>query len=192
MIKSPLDFTVGFCRQFQIAFPPTSDYVNLYNHWAYLQSAAAIMQQDSGDPPNVAGWPAYYQEPQYFEIWINSDTLPKRMALATQLLTSGYSKGSFKLIVDVLAFTAKIPNASDPNKLIDNLLLLLLPMSADSTVKPILKSTLLNGQSSDYYWTDAWNAYVANNNDTINKNYCTNQLKLALSYILNLAEYQLN
>jgi hypothetical protein len=114
------------------------------------------------------------------------------MALATQLLTSGYSKGSFKLIVDVLAFTAKIPNASDPNKLIDNLLLLLLPMSADSTVKPILKSTLLNGQSSDYYWTDAWNAYVANNNDTINKNYCTNQLKLALSYILNLAEYQLN
>ena len=41
-IKSPLDFTVGFCRQFQIAFPPTSDYVNLYNHWAYLQSAAAI------------------------------------------------------------------------------------------------------------------------------------------------------
>jgi uncharacterized protein (DUF1800 family) len=191
-IKSPLDFTVGFCRQFQIAFPPTSDYVNLYNHWAYLQSAAAIMQQDSGDPPNVAGWPAYYQEPQYFEIWINSDTLPKRMALATQLLTSGYSKGSFKLIVDVLAFTAKIPNASDPNKLIDNLLLLLLPMSADSTVKPILKSTLLNGQSSDYYWTDAWNAYVANNNDTINKNYCTNQLKLALSYILNLAEYQLN
>ena len=33
---------------------------------------AQIMQQDIGDPPNVAGWPAYYQVPMFYEIWINS------------------------------------------------------------------------------------------------------------------------
>jgi uncharacterized protein (DUF1800 family) len=191
-IKSPLDFTVGFCRQFEIAMAPASDYVNIYNQWNYLQTFGAFMQQDSGDPPNVAGWPAYYQEPQYYEMWINSDTLPKRMALAVQLSTTGYNRGDYKMILDALAFTAKIPNASDPNKLIDNLLELLLPMGVSASVKPILKTTLLNGQTSDYYWTDAWNAYKANNNDLINKNYCNNQLKLVISFIFNLAEFQLN
>ncbi|MFM9946041.1 MAG: DUF1800 family protein [Bacteroidia bacterium] len=191
-IKSPLEYAVGFCRQFEVSFPVSTDYVNNYNHWAYLQAVGAAMQQDSGDPPNVAGWPAYYQEPQYYEIWINSDTLPKRMGLATLLIYTGYNRGGFKLIVDVLAFAAKIPNTSDPNKLIDNLLLLLMPVAVDASVKPILKSALLNGQSTDSYWTDAWNAYKANNNDLVNKNYWTNQLRLAITYILNLAEFQLN
>ena len=191
-IKSPVDFTVGFCRQFELVFPQASDYMNAYNHWGYMQSVAAIAQQDIGDPPNVAGWPAYYQAPQFYEIWINSDTLPKRMGLATLMTTNGYNRGGYKLILDVLAFTEKIPNASDPNKLIDNLLLLLLPATVSSSVKVILKLGLLDGQASDYYWTDAWNAYKANNNDLTNKNYCTNQLKLVIAYILNLAEFQLN
>jgi len=191
-IKSPLDFIIGYCRQFEITFPLATDYVNQYNHLSYIQSYAAIMQQDSGDPPNVAGWPSYYQEPQFYEIWINSDTLPKRMAIALQLLYTGYNRGGYKLLMDVLTFTSNIPNASDPNKLVDNLLELLLPMPVNSATKAILKAGLLNNQSSDYYWTDAWNAYKANNNDTVNKNYCTNQLKIVISYIINLAEFQLN
>ena len=191
-IKSPVDFVAGFFRQFGIAFPAESDYVKNYDHWNYLQAVTAVMQQDCGDPPNVAGWPAYYQEPQYYEIWINSDTLPKRMGLATLMTTTGYNRGGFKLIVDILAFTASIPDASDPNKLVDNLITLLVSMPVSASVKPILKAALLNGQAQDYYWTDAWNAYKANNNDSVNKNYCNNQLKLAISYILNLAEFQLN
>ncbi len=191
-IKSPLEFSVGFCRQFEIAFPSDTDYVNQYTHWAYVQAFSAAMQQDCGDPPNVAGWPAYYQAPQYYEIWINSDTLPKRMGLATIMINSGYSRGGYKLVVDVLAFAAKIPQVSDPNKLVDNLVELLLAYPISATTKAILKAGLLNGQSSDSYWTDAWNAYTANNNDLVNKNYCTIQLKIVISYILNLAEFQLN
>ena len=191
-IKSPVDFVVGYCRQFELQFPLDSDYVNAYTHWSFLQYYETLLQQNIGDPPNVAGWPAYYQEPQFYEIWINSDTYPKRMAFSTALINTGFNRGGFKLIMDVLAFTAKIPNAEDPNKLVTNLLELLLPVSVSQTVKDILKSALLNGQSSDYYWTDAWNAYKANNNDTINKTYCSNQLKLAITYIVNLAEYQLN
>jgi hypothetical protein len=191
-IKSPVDFVIGYCRQFELQFPLDSDYVNAYTHWSFLQYYETLLQQNIGDPPNVAGWPAYYQEPQFYEIWINSDTYPKRMAFSTALINTGFNRGGFKLIMDVLAFTAKIPNAEDPNKLVTNLLELLLPVSVSQTVKDILKSALLNGQSSDYYWTDAWNAYKANNNDTINKTYCSNQLKLAITYIVNLAEYQLN
>lgn len=191
-IKSPMDFNIGFCRQFEITFPASTDYMNAYNHWGYIQSISAVMQQDTGDPPNVAGWPAYYQEPQFYEIWINSDTLPKRMGLATILTTTGYNRGGYKLVVDVLAFAAKIPDVSDPDKLVNNLLELLLPLPVSDSVKAILKSALLNGQAMNYYWTDAWNAYSANNNDTVNKNYCNNQLKLVISYILNLAEFQLN
>jgi uncharacterized protein (DUF1800 family) len=191
-IKSPIDFTVGFCRQFEIDFPKLPDYQNVFNHTELVAAYAATMQQDISEPPNVAGWPAYYQEPQYYEIWINSDTLPKRLLLANALLYVGISKGGFTLKLDPLAFVAKIPNASDPNKLIDNLLNLLLARPAESSVKPILKAALLNNQAQDYYWTDAWNAYVANNNDAINKKYCTDQLKLVIAYIFNLSEFQLN
>ena len=192
-IKSPFDYTIGFCRQFEIAFPKKeTDYQNSFNHTDILASFSGTMMQDIGEPPNVAGWPAYYQEPQFYEIWINSDTLPKRLLLANALLYVGVAKGGFTLKLDPLAFAAKIPNASDPNKLLDNMLTLLLARPAESSVKPILKAALLKNQSQDYYWTDAWNAYVANNNDAANKKYCAEQLTAVIAYIFNLAEFQLN
>ncbi|NUM32846.1 MAG: DUF1800 domain-containing protein [Bacteroidetes bacterium] len=191
-IKSPIDFVLAYCRQTEITMPASSEYVQNYNIWGNIQYYAALGQQDINDPPNVSGWPAYYQEPQFYEFWINSDTLPKRLTFAYALLYVGTTISGFKVIIDVLAFADKIPNASDPNKLVDGLAELLLAVNISSSVKAIIKSALLSGQSSDYYWTDAWNAYKANPNDTTNKTYCTNVLRAALKYIFELPEYQLN
>lgn len=191
-IKSPIDYVLEFCNQTEIVMPSSSDYVKNYNIWGNMQSFAAVMQQDINDPPNVSGWPSYYQEPQFYEIWINSDTFPKRLNFAYLLLYTGTTISGHKVMIDVLAFADKIPDVSDPGKLVDNLTELLLAVSVSSGVKAIIKSALLSGQSSDYYWTNAWNAYKADPNDLTNKNYCTNVLKAALKYIFELPEYQLN
>lgn len=191
-IKSPIDFILSYCKQTDIPMPTLSDYVKSYNVWGTLQYNAAIFQQDINDPPNVSGWPSYYQEPQYYEIWVNSDTLPKRLTFAQTIVNTGTTISGHKVMIDVLAFADTIPNTSDPSKLVDNLTELLLAVSISSGVKAIIKSILLSGQSSDYYWTDAWNAYKANPNDTTNKTYCTNVLRKALLYIFELPEYQLN
>jgi len=151
------------------------------------------MNQDIGDPPNVSGWPAYYQEPQYHELWINSDTLPKRNQFTDIFITTGYTRNSKKIVINAVTFTQTLPNPSDPNALIDDALSVLYraPLSAASK-QAIKEQILLSNQTQDYYWTNAWNAYIANPLDTASFNIVNNRLKSFYQYLMNLAEYQLS
>ena len=91
-IKTPLDLVAGSCREFGVVFPASTDYVNAYNMWSYLQNFTALLQQNIGDPPDVAGWKAFYQEPQFHEIWINTDTYPRRNLFTDLMINSGYTR----------------------------------------------------------------------------------------------------
>ncbi|OYU96535.1 MAG: hypothetical protein CFE21_09125 [Bacteroidetes bacterium B1(2017)] len=192
MIKQPVDHVVGLARQTNLVYPSASNVQVLYGHWQITQQYPLILGQDIGDPPNVAGWPAFYQEPQYYELWINSDSLPKRNSLCDYLLYSGYTKFSYKLIIDCVGFAEQFPNASNPNLLLDQILQLLYPVDISSTVKTTLKTSfLLSGQSSDSYWTDAWNAYLAAPTDLAKKAAVNSRLQALLKYVMGQAEYQL-
>ncbi|HEY6899815.1 MAG TPA: DUF1800 domain-containing protein, partial [Puia sp.] len=90
MIKPPVDFIVGLCREFGVVFPePAAEYADLYGFWEQLRNQAAGLQQNIGDPPNVAGWQAYYQEPEYDKLWISSDTLPRRNQFTDRMVNNG-------------------------------------------------------------------------------------------------------
>ena len=68
---------------------------------------------------------------------------------------------------------------------------LLISTEIDQSIKDNLKKQiLLSGQTSDYYWTDAWNAYTSSPT-TINYNTVHTRLKSLLKYIMNLPDYQL-
>lgn len=192
LIKSPIDYVVGFCKEFGIVFPPSSNLATQYLMQDYLRVQAANMQQNIGDPPSVSGWPAYYQEPQFHELWINSDTLPRRNQLTDTLITTGYTRNGFKLGVDLLIYVGKMKNPENPNLLIqeatENLCAIAFPLE----VIQFLKSILLSGQSSDSYWTDAWNGYLANPTNLVARNLVLNRLTSLFKYLLNLPEYQLS
>jgi uncharacterized protein (DUF1800 family) len=191
VIKSPVDLVVSVCREFGIVFPAATDYVNVYNMWSYIQSFASTLQQNIGDPPDVAGWKAYYQEPQFHEIWINTDTYPKRNLFTDTMITSGYTRSGQKIVIDPVAFTKKLNNPSDPNALIDEALKIMYRIDVSATTKAALKKQiLLSNQDQDYYWTNAWNAYISN---PINANYQVvfTRLRDLYKYFMNLAEYQL-
>ncbi|MBC7919959.1 MAG: DUF1800 domain-containing protein [Ferruginibacter sp.] len=191
-IKNPIDYCVGLCRQFDVVFPGGNSVPDQYRMWDYLRFRAASMQMNLADPPNVAGWPAYWQEPGYYEIWINSDTLPKRVRLADTLIsTTGYRNGNVTLIIDPLKFVAQFSNPGDPNLLVSDLIAYLFAISVSDEQKDVLKKTLLSGQTNDYYWTNAWVAYQTNPGDAMNRNIVRSRLQSLLKYLLDIAEYQL-
>ena len=168
-IKSPIDYVGGIAREFKMEFPTASNLTEQYVGWNAFagerNNGAAVQGQNLGNPPNVAGWPAYYQYPVFHEFWINTDSFPKRVSFVTKFLaTNGLGLGNGKkLVIDVLKFTSQFgADAGDPNKLIDAVLELLYRVPVSDKFKAYIKNILLSGQTSDYYWTDAWEAYKTN------------------------------
>lgn len=191
-IKSPVDFAVSACREFNVVFPPSSNYVENYAFCNYLVYWTTLMQQNIGDPPDVSGWKSYYQAPQFYEIWINSDTLPKRTQFTDTISMVGYTYNGFKLMIDGVAFAASLSNPSDPNQLITDSVYYLYRTNLSSSSKNQIKTDiLLAGQSSDYYWTNIWNTYIQNPGDITNANLVKTRLMNLYKYLMGLAEYQL-
>lgn len=191
-IKSPVDLIVDACREFGVAFQPASDYKTNYGMYAYLVNWSANMQQNIGDPPDVSGWKAYYQAPQFYEMWINSDTLPKRNQFTDTMIQGGYTFNGKPFVINAAAFAASLSNPGDPNQLIDDILTIIFRIDISPASKTQLKTDiLLGGQTSDYYWTEAWNQYVTTPGNIANTTTVKNRLRDLLKYFMDLAEYQL-
>ena len=195
MIKSPVDFTVGLCREFHVPFPAASEFVDQYGFWEQIRNQAASMQQNICDPPNVAGWQAYYQTPEYDKLWISSDTLPKRNQFSDRMINNGFARNGKKIGIDVLAFAAGLPNPADPDRLIADSVQALcavpLPPEEEQFIKTNILLSGLVGMSSDHYWTNAWTACQSNPDDKANRNVVINKLKNLYRHLMDLPEYQL-
>jgi len=193
LIKSPLDFNVGLCRQMQVVFPTASNLTVQYGMWDYLYGLANVQQQTLGDPPNVAGWAAYYQTPQFHELWINAVTLPRRNQVTDLFISTGYTRSSVKIVIDVLALAQSLPAAtvSDCNLLIDEFVKLMLPIGLTANQIAFLKNALLPGLP-DFEWTVEWQQYLAAPTNTAKKNAVTTKLQAMLRALMGLAEYHLS
>jgi len=163
-----------------------------YQHNGAVLWMGEIQQQSIGDPPNVSGWPAYYQIPVYDKAWITTDSLPRRASIADWLLWSGVGTDNTQVPLNVLGTVAKLPNAEDPNALIEVLGGWQLGMEMNDAFKARLKSILLSGQISDYYWTDAWLAYTSDPTNEMNRETVYNRLRAFFYTFLHQEEYQLS
>lgn len=175
-IKSPFDILAGTLREFNVSFPPYTDWQNGYPLFYNIYGRAAEMQQTLFNPPDVSGWPAYHQEPMYYELWVNSNSLPRRANYTDSLIEDS--------MLDVRAFAGYSSNPADPNQLIADVTALLLryPLSLNS--RNYTKNRfLLNNTNDDTVWTNAWNS---NNNTYINSS-----LNELFKFIMNLPEYHL-
>ena len=192
VIKNPVDHTIVFARVFGVTFPSISvptDYKNLYQNWRFFNDSGNVQQMRPGNPPNVAGWSAYYQAPTYHELWINAETLRQKKIFTDRLLTSNYNTTTK---VDVLAFTATLNSPSDPNALIAEVIDLMLVQDLDTTLKAQLKAILLSNQVDDTYWTVAWNNYVSNPSNTTYQATARTRLQSLYQAIVGMAEYLLH
>ena len=193
IIKSPLDFTVGLHRQMEVVFPPASNPVVQYGMWSYLNELTYVQQQSLGDPPNVAGWAAYYQTPQFNELWINAVTLPRRNQVTDLFISTGYARGGAKIVIDPVALVLALPaaTASDCNLLIAEFVQLMAPIALTATQVAFLKAALLPGLP-DFEWTVEWQQYMAVPTNTAKKAAVATKLQAMLRALMGLAEYHLS
>lgn len=190
-IKTPLDLVIGICREFNLIFPDKTDLVTQSSLWQYIRVQAGNLQLSLGEPPNVAGWSAFYQSPQYYELWINSDTLPKRNQFSDLMAGNGYTINAKKIVIDPIAYVSNFTKPEDPNLLISQVLSHLYVIETSDALRKQLKSILLSNQVDDHYWTDAWIAYQLNPTDKIKKGIISTRLLIMIKYMMNLAEFQL-
>jgi uncharacterized protein (DUF1800 family) len=190
-IKSPMDHLVGFSREWSLAYPGTANLDVQYGMWNTLRGFGQLLGQDLGDPPSVAGWPAYHQSPQFYELWINSDSYPKRNQFQDLLITTGYKIRTTTLLGDVYAMASQFSNPSKADDLIDESVAFLLALPIGANTRATLKSILLPGGIPDFNWTDEWNNYKNNPGNTTYKTIIYAKLMAFYKAIMNLAEYQL-
>ena len=197
MIKNPVDFITGTLRTLNINTTPAAgatQVVNQYTVWNYFQSYGLNnLEQGMGMVPTVSGWKAYYQEPAYYQNWINSNTIQQRATLITNFI-NGFTRGSTSIKIDPIAFVQQFPDTTiqDPDMLIDTIVQYLLSVDLAASFKSDTKiQTLLGGQVTNNYWTTAWNNYTGAPTNTSYLNIVKTRLNSLLTTILQLAEYQL-
>ena len=158
IIKSPIEFIVGLIKQCEVQFP--QDYYQKYATWTGIFRIAELLQMVYYYPPSVAGWKAFYQEPTYNELWINSVTLITRQLFTDVIATEGFPLFDRRFVVDVLDLIADIPNAQKPNDLIRGIIEFLYPNPLSQEQIDVLKNILIPGLP-DLEWTIEYEAYLS-------------------------------
>ena len=189
MIKNPIDFMLGPFKQFNVRF--SVNYTKYYNAWWKFFTVLPKMQMEYLNPPDVAGWKAYYQEPSFYRTWINSSTLPVRMEVVEKLSDNGYTYNSFKHQIDVLTFAQTLDNPSDPNALIQETARLLYPKPLTDKQVSAIKDILIPGLE-DYVWTNEYTDYISSPNNENYKRTVENRLRKLIKIMLTMPEYQLS
>jgi uncharacterized protein (DUF1800 family) len=192
VIKTPADIVIGSMREFNVAMPPDTAWSMSYGQWNILYTSMVNMGLNLHDPPNVAGMPAYYQEPSYHEIWITADTLPKRNQFTDIMTNTGYLVGTFRMQFNFVEYVKTLSNPGNPNDLVNDIMQYVYRLNLSPQVKQQTKTQLLlSNQQYDYYWTNAWDAYIAAPTAP-NFNIINTRLKDLFRYLMNLSEYQLS
>lgn len=194
VIKDPITQQVGFCREMELKFPNTTDHFLLYRMYEMGMYFGQLTQLNIGDPPNVAGWPAWYQKPLFHRSWINSDTLPKRNQFTDYLLFIGHKVGTYTMIVDPWIFIKQFSDSGKANELIAEVVKHLLPLGLSVNQINGLKEILLPGGIPDYNWGDEYRAATNPTDPNYSTSLITATVKLRslLKSIMNMSEYQLS
>ncbi len=192
VIRNPLEFSIGLLRQLEVVPPAPSGYVAAYSFWNYVYSQCVLQNMEIGDPPDVAGWPAWYLAPRYYELWINSATLPNRTNFIKAALQGGIktTEMSEKVLVDPFKMAYLADNPADINNLLATLTGLLFPMPLRADQLTALKDTLIPGLP-DFEWNLEWNKYINNPSDANQKKAVGNSLTALLLKMVSMAEFQL-
>ena len=189
LIKNPIDFTLGLLRQTQVALPTTQSLK--YNVLMTLFRTVALQQMEYLNPPDVAGWKAYYQEPAYYRIWINATTLGERMKFSDRFSLDGHRYNNFLIRLDPLGLIKKLETPEDPDSLIADLALLFLPQPLTEAQVRELKEVLIPGLP-DYEWTIEYNLHLNRPNDTALKNAVDSKLRQLFKAMFSMAEFYLS
>jgi len=190
LIKSPMDMLLGTMSFFKIDRPDTN--TNALEHYRtfYHEFVFNGMFVPAGlslfDPPSVAGYAAYHQEPVYSKNWFNSATLIARYKQPQRMLSAGSWNGGVQLdLIDFVANSGIVSNPADGTALVNELIACLFCESpTQARADYFLNDVFLDGLSL-INWQFEWQNYVNTGNES---SVCI-PVKALLTAILSSQEY---
>lgn len=188
VIKNPVEFVLSIVRPLRWGrtnFPLELRYQSGNAlHWWAIQLGIDFFY-----PPSVSGWPAWYLEPSFNRLWLNSSTLQQRTRLTNDVGWSGIWVAGSPRAFDWFGFIATIDNASNPNVLIETLAKTFFSQPLYQTQLDELKNFLIPGLP-DFEWSDEYGAYLGG--DTSVTTSVENKLKSLFRALFRMAEFHLN
>jgi uncharacterized protein (DUF1800 family) len=160
---------------------------NLYLdvHWQ-----ASGLGQNYFGPPNVGGWPAYYQAPSFSKLWLNSTYIKKRFDIAQWLsIYNGFKFNGNFYKINALSLVDSLSYPSSALDVIDDLCDLYFSKPVTSLDKTNLKNILTNNLP-DFEWTIQYNDYKANPGDITFSKPVRQRVELVLASIYLMAQFQ--
>lgn len=194
MIKSPLDLMMSATRGLEV-IPPQGNVEKEYDHAYHIYIMSADLEQALFYHPDVAGWKAYYQEPQFDKLWINNLMLPKRHEFCRLMVEGGtfsYNDINYNItdLIPVLDIVNQIPEAPDPDSLITSLADMMFNYAITETQVASLKDILIPGLP-DFEWTVEYASYLSDPSNQPLATSVENKLKSLFSVMVRMSEFQI-
>ncbi len=196
MIKNPVDFVMGVVKNFAVDTVNASDMAQLQVYQVLMGQRINRMQMPYYDPPSVAGWKAYYQEPVFYRHWISSVTLRERQTYTDNMLGNGIqytdlanAQKAFKIDSLIVLNSLDAPESADA--VIDELVSFLFPQPITANQHSSLKADLL-GTQNDAGWTTLYNNYLSDPTNTNVSNNLKNRMNNLLKAMLKMPEFYLS
>lgn len=190
IIKNPLEFLFSLTNSTNSRFNFTTEIS--YSFLKEIYSFSAVIGMNYFRPPSVGGWTAYYQAPSFTRLWMNSSYVKLRFDVAAYLLTDGFkSKVDSNTIftINVIDYVQSLSNPKSAQQIVDDTVLVFCPKGLPDQVKNTLKLILTDGQP-DFEWTLQYDEFVKDSSNVVKKNAIISRLRLFLSYLFKLPEFQ--
>lgn len=189
IIKNPMDFIFSQLGHLNTNFPEDTLFRKYHVSFKTYQ-LIGNMQMELFNPPDVAGWQAYYKAPQYDQLWISSVTLPLRVDFSNSITSNGLRLAGYNLVIDPFEAIRGIEKVEDPNHLITELAKLLFPNPISEEQHDDLKEVLIPGLP-DFEWTVEYEAYKANPQRRDLRSSIERKLKQLIQSMLAMPEFYL-
>jgi uncharacterized protein (DUF1800 family) len=189
MIKNPQDFVAQAIVGTEVGLP--TDAMQKYTFCLNADVVHGVLQMQTFDPPDVAGWKAYYQTPTFYRGWVNSVTLPMRYLFTDAIHSRGKNYRGLNRQADWLKLANTLPNSQNINDFISNLNTLMFVRPFNTKQLSILK-TVLNPNKTDKDWETEVNNWKATPTNTTMATNLGNKIATLMRYLTNLPEYQLS
>lgn len=192
IIKSPLEITLGTLRFFDVQFPNTSNPTELFSN-IYNEIFSKLKDQglELYEPYEVAGYPAYHQNPDFNRNWISANYLGNRYLFINDIITGigNLEDYSELIILDSLRFVEDhITSPANAQSIVQKMVDYLLPEIITTDRFNYFLDFVLLDDLSPLNWANEWNSYQSSGDDSAVRQQL-NKLCIAL---MQSPEYQLH
>ncbi len=193
MIKSPLELFLQSVTFFNLPIPSPTANPRLHYQQFYSNAVINRILLPAGLPiffsSDVAGYPGYYQEPDYSRQWFNSSTIIARYKLPQMLLSGVQSYGtnpnsSIYIKLNIVPWTQNsgfFSDPSDPYALVQDLLNYMLPEQIDNDRFNYFYLDVFLDNLPPGDWTYEWQNYLNTGDQT--------EVKIPLERLINAIMY---